>query len=120
METAADANPDSSVVVILGMHRSGTSCLAGTLQDCGLYLGEVYEWRPFNLKGNRENQRIMDVNDAVLNLSDGAWNRPPTQLRWDDACSAERDAIVRGMREASTGPWGFKDPRTLLTLPFWL
>jgi hypothetical protein len=27
-------------VLILGMHRSGASCLAGSLQEPGLYLGE--------------------------------------------------------------------------------
>ncbi|WP_173204579.1 hypothetical protein [Sphingopyxis sp. BSNA05] len=28
-------------VLILGMHRSGTSCLAGALERCGLHLGDV-------------------------------------------------------------------------------
>ncbi|HBM84618.1 MAG TPA: sulfotransferase family protein, partial [Halieaceae bacterium] len=28
------------VIAILGMHRSGTSCLTGSLQEAGLELGE--------------------------------------------------------------------------------
>ena len=28
-------------VFVLGMHRSGTSCLAGCLEHCGLHLGDV-------------------------------------------------------------------------------
>ena len=107
-------------ILILGMHRSGTSCLAGSLQQRGLHLGEVYESRPYNRKGNRENQQVMDLNDAVLAASGGAWDRPPAQLRWDAGCETARDAIVAGLREGSGGaPWGFKDPRSLLTLPFW-
>lgn len=108
-------------ILLLGMHRSGTSCLAGSLQQRGLYLGEVYESRPHNRKGNRENQRIMDLNNAVLAASDARWDRPPPAgLRWDTACAAEREAIVAGLEAGSAGAaWGFKDPRTLLTLPFW-
>jgi hypothetical protein len=108
-------------IIVLGMHRSGTSCLAGSLQQRGLFLGEVYESRPYNRKGNRENQRIMDLNDAVLDASGGAWDRPPQALRWDAAAAAERDAIVASLVAGAEGrAWGFKDPRTLLTLAFWL
>lgn len=107
-------------ILILGMHRSGTSCLAGSLQQRGLFLGEVYESRPYNRKGNRENQQIMDLNDAVLAASGGAWDRPPGRLSWDDGMAATRDGIVAALGAGSAGAaWGFKDPRTLLTLEFW-
>jgi hypothetical protein len=107
-------------ILILGMHRSGTSCLAGSLQQRGLHLGEVHESRPYNRKGNRENQQVMDLNNAVLAASGGAWDRPPAHLRWDPASEAARDGIIAGLRSGSGGaPWGFKDPRSLLTLPFW-
>ena len=110
----------TSPIVVLGMHRSGTSCLAGSLQQRGLFLGEVYESRPYNRKGNRENQRIMDLNDAVLAASGGRWNQPPARLAWSPAEAAERDAIVAAMEADGDGAtWGFKDPRTLLTLAFW-
>lgn len=107
-------------VLILGMHRSGTSSLAGSLQQRGLFLGDVYESRPHNRKGNRENQRIMDLNDTVLRCSGGAWDQPPGSVRWDEGCVAARDSIVDDLaRGAGDRAWGFKDPRTLLTLPFW-
>lgn len=107
-------------IIVLGMHRSGTSCLAGSLQQRGLFLGDVYESRPHNRKGNRENQRIMDLNDAVLRASGGAWDRPPRILRPDGAAAAERDAIAASLAAGAEGAsWGFKDPRTLLTLEFW-
>lgn len=108
-------------ILVLGMHRSGTSCLTGSLQQRGLHLGQVYESRPHNRKGNRENQQVMDLNNAVLEASAGRWDRPPDTLRWDGGHARLRDDIVAGLQAGSGGaPWGFKDPRTLLTLPFWL
>lgn len=106
-------------ILVLGMHRSGTSCLAGSLQQRGLHLGQVYESRPYNQKGNRENQQVMDLNDAVLAYSGGSWDRPPARLAWSAAHAHERDALVAGLRGDGRRPWGFKDPRTLLTLAFW-
>jgi hypothetical protein len=31
-------------MALLGMHRSGTSCLTGSLQLKGLFRGDVHEW----------------------------------------------------------------------------
>src|SRR5690606_15057682 len=97
-----------------------TSCLAGSLQQCGLHLGKVHETAPHNRKGNRENQQVMDLNNAVLARSGGSWEHPPADLRWNGDMAAARDAILEGLAGGSQGaPWGFKDPRTLLTLEFW-
>lgn len=109
----------SPIVIILGMHRSGTSSLAGSLQSAGLLLGDVNTQAPFNAKGNREYLRIMHLHDRVLANSGHAWNSPPSAAaQWTAADFAERDAIVEGL--AAPGPWGFKDPRTLFTLEGWL
>jgi hypothetical protein len=105
------------VVCILGMHASGTSCLAGSLQQAGLYLGEVNTVSDYNAKGNRESRRIYQLHDAILIDSGGSWARPPATVRWTDAHRAERDAIIASFAHAPA--WGFKDPRTLLVLDFW-
>lgn len=106
--------------LILGMHRSGTSCLTGSLQQMGLFLGEVYTENPFNRKGNRENGRIMNLNNALLERNGGSWCSTPTTIGWDESHALERDAIIHDMAEASGGSvWGFKDPRCLFTFPFW-
>lgn len=118
-ETAVHTRKLHGAIFVLGMHRSGTSCLAGSLQQRGLHLGEVYESRPHNLKGNRENQEVMDLNNEVLAYSDGSWDCPPSHLRWNRTSADKRDAILHELGGQSTGSWGFKDPRTLLTLPFW-
>jgi hypothetical protein len=55
----------------------------------------------------------------VLKASDGSWDRPPATLRWNAEHAAQRDALIDVGTQAAQTNWGFKDPRTLLTLPFW-
>lgn len=105
-------------LLILGMHRSGTSCLAGSLQEAGLYLGEVNIAAPHNAKGNRESRAIMDLQDDLLRANGGDWDAPPHEVIWSVEHRARRDAIIATY--PSDRLWGFKDPRTLLTLPGWL
>jgi hypothetical protein len=99
------------------MHRSGTSCLAGSLQQGGLNLGKHHTWNKYNRKGNRENQDIVDLNDEILAYSGGAWDMPPVKLSW----TAEHLQRARGVIDSfpCDERWGFKDPRVLLTLPMW-
>jgi hypothetical protein len=107
-------------ILIVGMHRSGTSCLAGSLQQRGLHLGDVQESSLHNRKGNRESLRIMHLNEALLVHGGGSWDRLPEEITWTGEHAAERDAIISMLESGSvTGCWGFKDPRTLATLPFW-
>ena len=76
----------SPCVIVLGMHRSGTSLLTGSLEAAGLYLGEVNNEAPFNRKGNKENESIRELNDALLERNGAAWNRPPNgQAQWSGA-----------------------------------
>lgn len=115
---------DIPTLVIVGMHRSGTSCLAGSLQENNVYLGDVHLKNPFNLKGNRENQEIVDLNDAVLAMNGSKWDSPPlSPVRWNHEHEVIRNDILSRLNysavEGDCGYWGFKDPRTLLVLPFW-
>lgn len=106
------------VLAVVGMHRSGTSCLTGSLQRAGLELGQVHEWNPYNRKGNRENQSIVDLNDAVLADNGGSWDRPPQRVHWRPERLAAARELLEGLAEAPVV--GFKDPRTLLLMEGWL
>jgi hypothetical protein len=110
----------SCSVLILGMHRSGTSCLAGSLQQNGLFLGNVFEENPHNRKGNRENARIMKLNESLLTYNNGSWDNPPQTISWDQSLTSERDQIIDEFKNQNQPIWGFKDPRTLITFPFWI
>ncbi len=105
------------IICILGMHRSGTSCLTGSLQEAGLYLGEIHTWNPFNLKGNRENQDIVDLHDDILAQNGGTWDKPPKRAVW----SAQHKERARDLlaRYKDVQVMGFKHPRTMLVLDGW-
>lgn len=106
-------------IIILGMHRSGTSCLAGALQQAGLFLGEVSEHNKFNLKGNRENNSIMSLNEKILQYSGGSWNHIPKKIKWLKSHEEQAFKIIDDYTSLCESFWGFKDPRTVLTYPFW-
>lgn len=119
---------DQSVrcMCITGMHRTGTSAVAGLLQRHGLFLGEEADMMsadPYNPDGYFENNRLVEINDAILAIFGGSWNSLP---EFPDAWSEDprisaicKDARAMGERLDAHSPWGFKDPRTALTLPFW-
>ena len=106
----------TGTVVVLGMHRSGTSCLAGLLQEAGVDFGDVPTRSIANARGSREDGDVVRLNDDVLAYSGGSWDDPPKQLKWSMDMMSVRHEIVTRPRWLT---WGFKDPRTLLTLPFW-
>ena len=106
------------VVAVLGMHRSGTSALAGSLEQRGLFLGTVSTQNPHNPKGNRESSELRRLNEDVLRASGGAWSAPPPEVMWSPE---HRERARRALAKHAGQPvWGFKDPRTLLTLEGWL
>lgn len=107
------------VLAIVGMHRSGTSCLTGLVEEAGLHLGKVSKWNPHNRRGNQEHAAIVALNDEVLAANGASWDAPPEGLcHWTAEQEARRDALVAS--HIGRQPWAFKDPRTLLTMEGWL
>jgi hypothetical protein len=118
-EQPAQQQP-ARALAVLGMHRSGTSALAGTLMECGVDFGNVSRWNRYNVKGNNENQAIMDLHEALLADNGGGWGTPPESVRWEPRHRQARDAILGELRATRSAWWGFKDPRALLTLDGWI
>src|SRR5688572_12078071 len=115
------------IVCILGMHRSGTSLLARMLNLIGVYLGSEHalmQPSDANPKGYWEHNDIVSINDAILNRHGGSWDDPPilphgweTAEVIDDLRERAQTLIQDQFAEALI--WGWKDPRSCLTLPFW-
>jgi hypothetical protein len=111
-------------ICIAGMHRAGTSMVARVLEGCGADLGGPGHFAPpapDNRDGYWEDLRFVALNERILDRFEGAWDHPPVlPAGWE---ASERLEVER--REAETllasraEPWGFKDPRNSLTLPFW-
>lgn len=116
----------ASTVCIAGMHRSGTSMVARLIFDCGVYPGapeELLPPQPDNPKGYFEHKGMLALNEALLEHLGGAWDFPPEPaVGWESA--AELEGLRKQAAELIAGfrghePWGWKDPRNALTLPFW-
>jgi hypothetical protein len=121
----AAAAPTSPPVAIVGMHRSGTSMVANLLQQAGLNLGDAADLMPpaaENPEGFYEHLQFVKLNDEVLNVAGAAWDCPPAAgFDWDDSALDSFRARARRLAVPLEErlPWGWKDPRTSLTLPFW-
>ncbi len=107
------------LVVILGMHRSGTSLLTHSLHKAGLHLGKnpLLPNSYNNLEGFWEAPESLVINDRILELSGGAWNTVPPTLRIDDETTSKMLSFLDGLRIERVAGW--KDPRTTITFPVW-
>lgn len=105
-------------VFILGMQRSGTSCLAGSLERCGLFLGNVSRSNAYNLRGNHELRQVIAFHDQVLADNQGTWHNPPERVMLDSLQRQTISSIVEQLGERS--PCGLKSPRLLLLADAWL
>lgn len=106
------------IIAILGMHRSGTSALMGSLEQAGLHIGDTNEHAQDNLRGNRESLEIMALHDDLLARHGGSWDKPVRNMRWDPVHRALQTSIIKQFKNEPV--WGFKDPRTLLVTDMWL
>ena len=121
------ANVEPQVVCILGMHRSGTSLISRIVSLLGVYLGSednLMRPAPDNPRGYWENQQLTDINDEIITRLGGSWHELPAfSANWESApglADIRQKARVFLQKEfASASFWGWKDPRTCLTLPFW-
>jgi GT2 family glycosyltransferase/glycosyltransferase involved in cell wall biosynthesis len=112
------AGPEKSKnLVVLGMHRSGTSMIAGGLASRGLYAGADSELVPpaaDNPRGFWERRDVVALNDALLAAADASWFRPRVLPASSSKAPAE---IIRHLD--SNKPWVLKDPRLVLTWSCW-
>ncbi len=106
-------------ISVLGMHRSGTSVLMGSLRDAGVHLGQVLDQHfPLNRRGLQEAPSVLYMHEQLLKDNGGSWHQPPSKVVWGQFHHSIRDLFIES--RASEPIWGFKDPRTLLTLEGWL
>jgi hypothetical protein len=114
-------------VCVVGMHRSGTSLVAGILRQLGVDLGPDEEFLPpdpNNQSGYFELAELVRINNEILARHGGSWdNLPELPPGWErsDQLAEIRDRASRILQSRFGGSrqWAWKDPRTCITLPFW-
>jgi sulfotransferase family protein len=123
---SAGAKP-APFVVVLGMHRSGTSLCSHILGRLGIAMADQPDIQPTNAKGQWERPEIVDRHDRILALLNRGYLTPlhdlPLPSAWwlDPAVGEIRHEIISFLEEelVTAGPFGFKDPRTARLLPLW-
>ncbi|MCO5977541.1 sulfotransferase [Ideonella oryzae] len=123
--------PQARWLALLGMHRSGTSLLAGMLQALGVWLGPADELlgpQPDNPEGFFEHPALMGLDEALLERAGSAWDDTApdlariTALADDAAWQAQARLWLRGLwrsRPEGAVLAAFKDPRLCYTAGFW-
>ncbi len=116
-------------IVVLGMHRSGTSALSGELHHQGVNFGNhfIEDIESVNKKGFYEHSELVAINESILHYFGLTWfdcfklneiytsgkSLPPEiKQRMVDFF------FLDDFKESSIN--GMKDPRLCILLPFWL
>ena len=114
-------------IVVLGMHRSATSLVARTL-NTEVHMGrDLLVGLKDNPLGHYENVRIVRLNDKILHESGGSWRNPPPMDKIIEIGKKYEEDIksiianeISIAESKGLKSWGFKDPRTALTIEVWL
>ncbi|OHB70789.1 MAG: hypothetical protein A2W17_03075 [Planctomycetes bacterium RBG_16_41_13] len=119
-------------VIIMGMHRSGTTMLASLLEQLGLFIGTKKQ-------ENDESLFFFKLNDWLLRQANATWDNPHN-FTFINAVFKER--VIRVLKQHLKGmrrleylgfgkflrygdirhidfPWGWKDPRNTFTIDIW-
>jgi hypothetical protein len=122
-------------VIVIGMHRSGTSLVTQTLHSLGLFTGKERDQ-------NHEALFFLKINQRLLSLFGGRWDYPAPVLNLLENQTLSKTVSDEMRRALGSGylaqflgrknarryrnlqnvdfPWGWKDPRNTFTLPLWL
>lgn len=122
---------DTSPIIILGMHRSGTSMISDMLSAAGIFMGYKK-----NIHG--EADFFLRINDTLLAKAHAYWDYPLPfyELLADETykCTTvnelqskiasadfKKNYLHKCLWNYKSMPpyWGWKDPRTTITFPLW-
>ena len=122
-------------IIVVGMHRSGTSVVTETLRSIGVHFGSIVD-------PHSEARIFQRLNAFAMHHCGGDWDNPsPALFALGNSIIRKNlseffarklggpdviglvgaSAYAKGARAfRSCRPWGWKDPRTTVLLPVWL
>jgi len=112
-------------LLVLGMHRSGTSALTGALAQHGIHLGsDLMPPAADNPKGFWEHAGVVNIHEQLLDALARRWDDPrplPEGWQYEAAAIRAREQLHHLLiKEFSGHPlWALKDPRLCRLLPLW-
>lgn len=116
---------ESTVIFVLGMHRSGTSAVARVLNLLGVSLGgRLLPAAPDNPRGFWEHEDAVGIHERLLDALDRTWDDPRAlpddwmASRHAQVARTELATFIQG-EFGGCRVWGVKDPRLCRFLPLW-
>ncbi len=121
-----------SPLILVGMHRSGTSMLSRFIEKSGYFMGD-------DLQGDHESLFFIGINNWILRQHNAFWDSP-SNYRFSSDYMQEHlaGAVSRRIRGSALAGylgkrrylsakmggrlpdrWGWKDPRNSITLDLW-
>jgi hypothetical protein len=110
-------------LIIIGMHRSGTTMLADTLNKAGVFMGAFREQ-------NGEALHFLSLNQQMLWAAGADWLTPVVPSPEHDKTLSPNLIYAEHIKSPTANyarlrwfinvRWGWKDPRNTFTLPLWL
>ncbi|MCD4653834.1 sulfotransferase [bacterium] len=123
-----------SPLIILGMHRSGTSLITRLLADCGIFPGR-------KLSINAESIFFRNINEKIYRCVGATWSyiNPICEAMESNEFVSNQVKMIKThlfdsmqiehffipehwikLQDGKVFNWGWKDPRTTITFPIWL
>ncbi|QLC22275.1 hypothetical protein HFP51_08860 [Parasphingopyxis sp. CP4] len=120
--------PTKDLILVIGMHRTGSSIITCGVQALGIDLGDnlMPPAENNNSKGFFEDLDLNAINEALLGEIGAKWHHlswiDETALRTGEQFADLRTkaAILLTSKFENCQSFAFKDPRTAVFLPFWL
>jgi hypothetical protein len=109
----------TNVLIVAGMHRSGTSLTASWLAHSGLFVGDtLLANRVDNPMGHFEDESFLHLHEDILKANGLNYQMQPGED--PEILPAHRLRAKELIAQRADRPmWGWKDPRTTLFLPLW-
>ncbi|QDZ38664.1 hypothetical protein FRE64_01120 [Euhalothece natronophila Z-M001] len=117
------SNSTSPILIITGMHRSGTSLTASLLQSGGVDLGKDFNpSMESKVKEYFEDLAVVRFHENVLkahHLPPEGWVHLEKITQIPEPYLTQAKEIIASKRDTTKGMTGWKDPRGTLFLDFW-
>ncbi|MDE5105964.1 MAG: glycosyltransferase [Trichodesmium sp. St17_bin3_1_1] len=116
-----------TVLIITGIHRSGTSLTASLFQSVGVNIGENLVGPEYgNIRGHFEDIEFLELHKRILqsqHIDDLGSNVETKEITVKKQQLKIAKKLIKNRQEENEKAnkiWGWKDPRTTLFLNFWL
>jgi hypothetical protein len=126
LSESATSGRQSDLIVVLGMHRSGTSVTTRAMEAIGADFGDkLMPAAPCNEKGFFEDSDLVTLNAELMKALGLDWDTLPSpditllDSQRHEAMRAKAIELLRARCEGAP-VFALKDPRLARLLPFWL